>query len=350
MLAAESIVRPDGTGDDSHTGSFFYQMKEWEYFGIPKPSREGMTLRGRRDPSVLDLLKRSWRRAQVQAEEEIAKGTPEVRSPGFPGGEFWVCRDEANRWVLLMEEWQHDNLDVLKAHYDWLAAALAKLRRDDSPGAYDISISRLCEETLILRFLAGDDNAMQDYEKLFQSSLEVGEAPIEVMKAQPEVTGMDRLARQAFLGGKAPLSLVNKPWTLYDSREYLVDYLFSTEPSPLLVLPSYRRALIEALQTQTQQGTLVVTQEGATLTYLAGDHVGGPGSESQLSKDAALPGNQPIGTTHDVRLCDLIAYFLTPKRGSGVWVSPAYHLDAPLAERDRAIADWIQVLGGKDAR
>ena len=335
-IAAESIVRPDGT-EELYPDTFFPDEAE-EHFNNPSSSREGKILRGRRDPSVLDLLKQANLRARNNAEEQLAKGAPEGLIGSCGGGVSSFPRGIPNQFVRLMEEWQPGNVEVLKSHYDWLAAALAKVRMGDGTGAF--MLSSACEETLIRRLWAKDKSAMQDYENLFRSSLDFNAVPIQVMTEFPEHPSMDSLAREAFLGDKAPLSLT-KPWTRYQfTRQYQIGGL--GERSALLVLPSFRQALIEALKTQTKQGTLAVTQEGGVLKFDAGI----AGEDEAIRMDAALRCSEAVGTTVEVRLCDLIAYFLTPKRGPEVWASPAYHLDDSLPARDRAIAVWIGVLSG----
>jgi len=334
LAAAKLIVRPDGVED--YYPDSFYPPTARERFDAPAPSKEGKLLRGRRDPAVLDLLKQAYQRARLSAEKEIANDAVEASFPSCGGGTYSFPRGVANQFIRLMEEWQPGNVDVLKSHYDWLAAAVSKLRTVDGSGAF--MISRLCEEILIRRLWSKDETAMKDYEKLFRSSLEFNEAPIEVMTEFPEHPGMDQLAKEAFLGDKAPLRLA-KPWKRYDfSRQFQIGGL--GERSPLLVLPSFRQALVEALKIHTKQGKLSVGKDGGILSYDADK----PDETETLSKDAALLCDAAAGTTIEVRLCDLVAYSLTPKRGSEVWVSPAYHLDDPLPLRDLAIKDWIKIL------
>ena len=154
----------------------------------------------------------------------------------------------------------------------------------------------------------------------------------------------------AFIGDKAPLGLANKPWTLYDFREQLIEVISSdSQPSPLLELPSFRRALIDALKSPAKRATLTITKDGASMTYLAGKNDDSPPlainvAVASLGANHALLCKDAVGTTTDVRLCDLIAYLLTPKRGPGIWVSPSFHLDDPLPKRDQAITEWIKVL------
>jgi hypothetical protein len=332
--AAKRIVRPDGLADDYP--EMFWPSDARERFNGPRPSEEGKLLRGRHDPSVLDLLKRSYFRARKQVDEQLANGVPEVTHSFFVHGIDAVPRRTPNLFLRLVEEWKPGNVDLLKSHYDWLQDGLLKVRETDSDGG--IWISRFCEETLIRRFWAEDPSAMRDYEKFFKSSFESNSLPLDVMKELPEEPGMDQLAREAFIGDEAPLSFT-KPWTWRDfTRKSLIETY--GERSPLLVLPAFRQALIEALGTTTKQATLTLTSDGGILRYDAGKL----DETDSVSKDAALRGSEPAGTTIDVRLCDLMAYFLTPRRWQEVWVSPAFHLDDPLPERDRVIAEWLRIL------
>jgi hypothetical protein len=332
--AAKRIVRPDGLADDYP--EMFWPSDARERFDGPRPSEEGKLLRGRHNPSVLDLLKRSYFGARKQVDEQLAKGVPEVTHSFFVHGIDAVPRRTPNLFLRLVEEWKPGNVDLLKSHYDWLQEGLLKLRRDKGSG--DFAISNLCEEALIRRFWAEDSSAMGDCEKFFRSSFKSNNVPLDVMKELPEEPGMDQLAREVFLGGEAPLSFT-KPWTSRDStRRSLIETY--GERSPLLVLPAFRQALIEALRTTTKQATLTLTNDGGILRYDAGK----PDETDSVSKDAALRCAQAVGITIDVRLCDLIAYFLTPRRWQEVWVSPAFHLDDPLPERDRVIAEWLRIL------
>lgn len=337
LKAAKSIVRPDIVCDDDskYSLSLLYDTEARERVDEPIRSIEGDQLRTRNNPSVLDLLKRSWKKSKKITNQDIANGKPEYRLPVTCGGSFWTCYNQAHELVILMEEWQHGNKEVLKEHYDWLFAAVTRLRKD--PTQPDFLVSPLCEETLILRFWAEDKGAMPDYEKFFRSSFDATNFPIGVMKVVPEEPGMDQLAQEAFLGDKAPLSLINKPWTSsdYPRNDIIENPYHDGLPSPFLVLPSFRRALIEALQTKTKQGTLVVTKSGISVKYDADKEEPAPNTP----QESTLP-----GTGQEVRLCDIIADLITPKSGPQVWVSPSYHLEDPLPARDRAIEAWIKVL------
>ncbi|MES2474337.1 MAG: hypothetical protein V4640_01060 [Verrucomicrobiota bacterium] len=333
-IAAKRMVRPDGVEDMDPEG--FSPSAARDRFDNPQASSEGKLLRGRHDPTVLDLLNRAYFRARAEVDEQLAKGTPEITQSTFPHGMDAVPRRTANQFLRLVEEWNPGNVDLLKSHYQWLEAGLRKVRKADGRGGF--WISRLCEEILMRRFWAKDGSAMRDYESLFRTSFPFDDIPMAVMNELADEPGMDALAREAFLGDEAPLRLT-QPWSRSDfPRKNLIEIY--GERSPLLVLPAFRQALIEALRTTTKQGTLTLTDDGGMLRYDADK----PTETDSVGVDAALGHTAAVGTTIDVRLCDLIAYFLTPKRWQEVWVSPAFHLDGSLAERDRAIADWLLIL------
>ena len=285
---------------------------------------------------LLDLLKQAYFRARKQADDQLANGLPEVTMSSIVCAQNEVRRVGTNSFMRLVEEWKPGNVDLLKSHYNWLEAGVVKLRKAEGYG--DVWISGFCEEALIRRFWAKDESAMRDYEKFFRASLEFNEVPLDVMKELTNEPGMDQLAREAFLGDKAPLRFT-KPWT---SSEYNRKNLIETyrERSPLLELPAFRQALVEALRGTTKQATLTLTKDGGTLKYDAGK----PGEIDSVSKGAALLCTAAVGTEIEVRLCDLIVYYLTPKYGLDVWVSPVFHLDDPLPARDRAISEWIHML------
>lgn len=335
LQAAQLIVEPmslNSYGVPEGGGIWLRAPDARSSIECPKVSIEGNQLRSRRDPSVLDLMKRAWRRSMMRTDKAIAEGAAQTRMPMTCGGEFWSIYAETHAFVLLMEEWQHGNQEMLKEDYDWLATALGKMRKDGSNG--DFMVRNHCEEILILRLWAGDESAMGDYETLFHESKSPRDVPVEVMRVVPEAPGMDRLAGEAFLGDQAPLGLVNKPWVRWDQRMDLIKYDSTWDgPSPLLVLPSVRRALIESLQSQARQGTLVVTENDCSVKFDADK------DEPPSSGKPTLPGTGEV-----LRLCDVVADLITPKRGAAVWVSPRFRLQDPLADRDRAIAEWIGIL------
>lgn len=336
LQAAICIARPASRANDGLY--LLWDRDAQERIEAPKLSIEGNQLRARHDPSVMDLMQQAWRRSRMMTDKAIAEGAAQTKMPITCGDSFWTIYAQSHELMLLMEEWHHGNLEVLKEHYDWLSTALANMRKAGQNG--DFLVSTLCEETLVLRFWAEDKTAMRDYETLFRSSIKSNQVPIKVMQVVPQETGMDALAMEAFLGEKATLSLVNKTWERYDSREGLIKSVSSDDsPSPLMVLPSYRHALIEALQTKTKQGTLVVTKGGCSVKY--DSTASAP--ESNTPPEPTLP-----GTGQEVRLCDIIADLLTPNSGPRVWGSPQFRLQDSLAKRDHAIEEWIKVLSNTD--
>lgn len=336
LQAGERIVRlaPYQFPDDD----FFLPRRAYKLFEDPRHPPEGELLLGRRNPSVLDLLKNAWRRARSETEDKLAKGTPEEGfSEGFPGSRPQVPRQFPNFFVRLMEEWQPGNVEVLREHYRWLADAVGKLRGDEG-GSGMACILPLCEETLIRRMWSEDETAMRDYEALFRISLKDGQIPIDVMTALPGEAGMDELAKLAFLGPDAPLSLVNRPWEWIDSRERLIGN-YSEPTAPLLILPAFRLALVEALGNTTKQATLSIGKDSAVLTY---EH-GSGARKFPFTPNATLRRDRE-GSTIEVRLCDLIAWHLTSKRDPAIWTAPSFDLDDPLPDRDRSIQQWIKTL------
>lgn len=338
--AAMRIVRPRYDVPDYLDGGpyLLHDSKALVDFIDSAPSLEGEKLRARLDPSVMDLLQRAWRKSRMLTDKAIAEGVALSEFPCYPGASPSTIFDQSHELVLLILAWQRGNSHVFKEHYDWLAKALAEDRT--ARNINDYLVSTLCEETLVVRFWVDDKMAMPDYEKLFRSSFKFNRVPIDVMRVSPNVPGMDALAKEAFLGDKATLSFVHLPWKQHDSRETLIKHYFhDDQPSPLLVLPSYRRALIEALQTKTKQGTLLVTEAGCSIKYDAD----APEPTSNTPAKPTLPGTGQL-----VRLCDIVADLLTPKQGPQVWASPRFRLQDAIPERDRAIEQWIKILSATD--
>ena len=69
--------------------------------------------------------------------------------------------------------------------------------------------------------------------------------------------------------------------------------------------------------------------------------------EVRLYERAATRGGKEIGSETEVRMCDLVACYLTPGSGDEVWITPDYRLDDPVAVRDEMIADWMKLLEAK---
>ena len=134
------------------------------------------------------------------------------------------------------------------------------------------------------------------------------------------------------------LNFVHKPWSWADSRDNLIQW-----NTPLMTLSPFRKALVEALRSRKPVGKMTITDEGGSLAFHGDD---GENAE-RFWKNAALAGQLPLGSKLEVRICDLVAYHLTPKHGAEVWAMPAFRLDDPLERRDGAIADWIQLLDRK---
>ena len=260
------------------TDQHFFANEVRDRYWDPRASTQGETLRGRRDPSVLELMERAWKREQKRVEE----------------------------------------------------------RRNDLGGDY--LLSKLCEETLIRRFWAEDERALADYQGFFRTSLPSGNVPLQVLTTVERGPWMEELVRKVFLGEEAPLSFTHKRWTQYDTRDQLVG-----SDSPFLVFPPFREALVAALRSERNEGILKLTKDGARLSYLGGE----PGEEHKLSPNIAFRGDGEFGSKLEVRLCDLIAYFLSPKDGTRVWVTPDFRLDDPLTARNKAIEDWIRALEKK---
>lgn len=336
VTAALAIVTPEDCGPYyGITDRCFFRDTVWDrYHEVPRTSREGLTLRGRSNPTVLELFEHAWQRERVRVEAQLAAGKPESTFPVTCGHWPTPLRWSAHLLVRCMEEWQPGNVEVLKAHYGWLMEGMKTAREKHSLGEFELS--SMCEETLIRRFWAEDDTAMADYGEFFRTALKSGDLPADVMQALPRIDGMDDLANEAFVGPEAPLSFTTHPWTCYDSRRRLI-----ATDSALLVLPSFRKAILEGLRCRTVQGSLSMKEREGTMTYLADGNLGR--SES-FFKDAAVGCERPEGTLIEVRVCDLIAYHITCKHGPGVWTSPSYRIDDPLEDRDRAIARWIAVL------
>ncbi len=346
LLAAHLIVTPDSElsnpyyhGFESVSGGAYC-----ESFETIKPSD---VLRKRENPSVLELMKCAWQRECKQVDEALDKGAQEVIPTYFCGGTDAVLRSQAQNLVHYMEDWSPGNVDILHSHYRWLREGLAKEWKKEN--SRDYYLVKMCEDTLIRRFIAGDETAITDYIELFHASMPHGSLPMQFPQLAPASPELDKLVAEAFLGENAPLNFTHKPWEKYESRENYIAW-----NTPLLRFPSYRKALIEALQCTTVQATLLLTPEKAEILF----HANRAEEPELLYDEEGLLPNRTTNSEVEVRVCDLIAYHFMPgiiHLGVGFqpwnlnasetsWLAPDFHLDDPLEQRDKAIAEWIERL------
>jgi len=287
-------------------------------------------------------MERVWQRERKRVDDVLKKGEPEISTPFYVSATPVVLRESAHHVVHCMEDWSPGNLEVLRPHYQWLRQGLDKLWKEDG---FDYFLIGMCEETLIRRYWADDETVIADVEEFFRASMAHGQIPINILQLIPASPELDKLMAEAYLGKDAPLSLVHRPWELNDSRHYGIAW-----NSSLLKFPSFRKALIEGLQCTTIQATLTLIPEKVELLFHA----------SRDKEPEALnrrDGAQPIRTTTkttEIRVCDLIAYHLTPGVGyhawsshdsnEAAWLVPNFHLIDPVDQRDKAIAEWIERL------
>jgi len=337
-MAAVAIVQPENA--ESYYGitdQHFVVDEVWDRYDIPQASWEGETLRERHEPSVLELMEKAWQRECTRVEEKLAEGEPESFHPFFVGGSFQVLRRRAHLFMRCLEEWQPGNIEILKSHYNRLEKAV--LRGDEGHSIHRYLLSELCEEVLIRRLWVEDKTAIVDYSDLFRSSFDRGHVPMKVMKELPRTPGMDLLVNEAFLGEKAPLSFRRKSWSRSDPRAAILRNCFS-----LFSLPSFREAVVEGLRNRNQQGVMTIGKVGTMMAFLTDE---AEDEEVRLYEGAAMRGEREIGWKAEVRMCDLVALYLSPDYGDEVWITPDFHLDDPVAVRDGMIGDWIKLFEAK---
>lgn len=316
-------------------GEIFYEASL-----IDKPSD---VLRDRANPSVLDLIKVVWQRDRRITDKELLKGEINNAMAIFPGGFTTSRRESTHHLVHCMEVWSPGNVEVLRSHYQWLLQGITKPLAKENRLNY--FLVRMCDETLARRYCVDDEDALADIYDYISITASHSELPLLAINEVPASPELDKLIAEAFLGKEAPMNLVQRPWEAIDSRNDSIAW-----DSPLLKLPSFRKALIEALESTAVQATLKLTPEKRELLF----HAKPNDLPEMLYRDVALSAARKITQNVEVRACDLIAYYMTPGVGyhywnSDVledlaWLAPKFYLDDPVELRNKAIADWITRL------
>jgi hypothetical protein len=297
--AVENIVRKEGEYDPwtDRPGSFRPQPEETR-----EPTMRGESLRSRKDPSLSELLTRRLR--DIVLDEEKRKGCGYYSDVHFP---------QAERFARSMVAWDP------KAHVADLAWLTPLMAEAENPMG---RIRPVLAELYSRRIDLGDEGALGEYLKWIGKL-----APVDRDKGGARVFhllcvhGDDPRAREVAdrLFGEA-----DSAWR---SR------VLELSASPLLVFPTFRRAVAAALRDKTPRGEVVFRNGRVEVTRK------GEKRQSQMSTTELGALAPEEGVRREFRTCDECVWKLRAILGF-----PDAHLYYPTAELDRAIASALDLL------
>ncbi len=259
----------------------------------PLPPRIGEALRSRTNPSVTELL--------------------DTRARGLAASK----QDRACEMARLRYLWEPDTaLPTLKA-----VAALPECRADNW--------------VMLARVNAGDRTALSDWAAVMTATPSLAKAyPYGQPAAEvtylplwtfPDEPSFQDLSRRLFLdpsSSRYPLNLIRSAGT----------DIFAIRPrSALLVVPAFREGVLIALQTKEVIGSVERSSKGM-LSVIVGQAGYGTSAPDDPTK-VIPPEDRPL------RMSDFAAWQLSQIDGF-----PAFPLDGPLADRDRASDTIAQFL------
>lgn len=313
----------------------------------------GEIVRGKVQPSVEAAFLRAYRAACVDAEQEERENppdptffpvTPGQTSPPFPG------RGPHQFLERLMEWNPQSRMLPAREHYDWLAAmVISKLKRAgewNSFSLYDRAIT--LNEALMMRIhhpdRATDADLESDYVDLVEAYLLGGMLAWIPLRPLLDLSGdqhIDRLAEKLFTDAGATLAF-GSSWSATFPRDPVLQ-----QNGTLLSFGPYRASVLAGLRNQDDQAELTVHEDGFRLRWI--------GDPEQVEKGYASgeqAGRPAPGTKRQIRVCDLVANALAQMYDFDAELPiekpEGFDIEAPRAERDAAISEWIEVIGGLD--
>jgi hypothetical protein len=264
-----------------------------------RPQLKGEPLRGKKDPSVTELI---------------------VKRIGQTDNPAWAAA-----LALALRRWDE------KAALPLMADLTTRCRDAAAWSSY--------HELIAARLEAGDRKGLDDYVKwvrtLKPETLEGGGESwvFRPMWLNPKHPGMAEAAERLFADK-------GSPWLPLFRHEGTEDRLVcgSTElpASPLLALPAFRKAVLAELGNKGGRGAVVVRRDGAW-SYLL------EGIESVTCPSPIDPGNPEIpkqGAKGTFRICDFVAYHIAGKIDG----APRCELYWPEKQRDAAVAACAEFL------
>lgn len=313
MEAARIIVQSDDKGPVPDFRRFASRLPP---IG-EKPKLRGEVLRGKKKPSVTELLVN-------QADFVVEQANHLDQSPGVDA--IMV----GTELILIIEKWErHAAVSqarglmrrAIQLFPDWKSFIM-------SSGP---ELARCIPELTEIRVEGGDTNALPEYAAWIKSA---GEEKVD----QYAVDAFEPLWRNPNDPTVSTVSqwLFNDPASPWSKLPWQRSYFHDPLDSDLVTLPAFRRLLARELENQTVVGSMQWSAgAGGAIAYNLSNSTGG----FQVAwPDAQSPAD---GTKVEVRRCDWVAWSLSQSKQI-----PFFNPFAPMEKRDEAIKNAKAVLLG----
>jgi hypothetical protein len=260
-----------------------------------KPKLLGESLRGKRAPSVTELVRKRIEQSEA-----------------------WNAADPA----LMLAEWEP------KAALETLAELTKRLRQQDE----DYRFLQVIQK----RHELGDRKALDDYVAFIRAAhpkmLFDGHSNLfGPMADHPDHPGMAKAAEELFADEKSPWLPLLQERVADEKRKNSPVYVLI--PTPLLRLPAFRNAVLKELANKTKIGTATLSKDGRLAVESR------VRSFSWSGRDRVPPKEE---IRQEFRACDCCANLL-----SGLPCAPRCELYWTEAERDKAVAACAEFLRGQ---
>jgi hypothetical protein len=320
--AAEALSQPADVRGRGGSYTIPYRV------GGKVPPPKGESLRGRKDPSVTDLMPR---RVEAIDPSGAAVGANLANPRGGSGAIFAVL--QANRLARFLVRWDLEgSLPTLRARIGRCRAIIGATRGE---GSNEQGLKVDLAAFTLDRLRGGDPRALDDYadwvrtvlpDRLNSTSIEM----FEPMWRNPDHPAISAAALALFDDPKSPWVPLFRPgdqgWGDLGSRSDVI-------ASPLLGLAPFRKLVLAGLADKSPTGTISTDSEGKIVIVKdgVGSFMPDPPKESKLRPEPS--------TRMPLRLADLYCWKLQELDGT-----PRLEMYWPEANRDEAIAGCVIFL------
>jgi len=292
--------------------------------GDAVPPMKAEELRGRRNPSLSDLLAK--RALQLAGSGEISSST-----------EVFQAAEGLQIGVLLAKWDPARALPTLQA----LERRAYEIRRDERlQGNASDSLFLHSARAHAQRIKLGDSSAAEEFLKMIETydarrTFGHGWSYFRPLTQQPENLVLRTGAEKLFLGNDSRWNLESLS---RDKSQW--NHALALVPTPLLRVAAFRKALDLRLSDDRVIGKAVAAEGGGSRYSFVGGASGGGQKKAAAGKDPyAKPGDQ-----QPIRVKDSVAWEL-----SSLDTMPRFELHWPAAVKDRTIASMRQLLRQKGA-
>jgi hypothetical protein len=312
--AAEALAQPA----DVRGRGGSYSIPVRPYGKIPPP--RGEPLRGRKNPSVTELMARRV---------EALDSQRDAHSP------FQIA--EANRMASFLAEWDVKGaLPALRAR----VARLASLPRGQQyRSSGDDRLAVAVADFTLLRQKGGDPGALEDYAAWVRTLTPDDYGPLPAQVFEPIWRNPNHPAIAA--AANALFADPASAWVAVFLREPGrpgVDFRSPLIKSPLLGVAPFRKLVLESLTVPTEAGSVATDASGKAMVRF-------PSGSTQYSPSRNDPLRPEPGSTMPIRLADYCAHALQNIGGLA-----RFELYWPQAKRDELIAATAAFLKQYGAR